>query len=91
MVLLKEGRAGILDRVPVLESLIFPVMCISFLSSVRYKGHEIKAVWADNIRGGIGHYWTIDDEDEIGFQSAKDARAFISGLPFRWPVVPLVK
>ena len=52
--------------------------------SQTYKKHTITPVLATRDGIGIGSFWIVDDNLKMGFQSGKDARAFINGMRPRW-------
>lgn len=59
--------------------------------NVAYKKRTITQVWATRDGVGLGHFWIVDGNRELGFQSGKDARAFINGMRPRWKPVNLSK
>jgi len=59
------------------------------LNTETYKKRKITTVWATRNGDVIGHFWIVDGNRELGFQSHKDAKAFISGWAPRWKPVNL--
>jgi len=55
---------------------------------MKYKGHSIESVWYVTKEGTPkGYIWIVDGK--LAFYSGKDARAYISGQPVRWGMIPV--